>query len=107
MITITPRAADEIKRIMAQENESDLALRVGVQAGCCSDFSYFLALDKDPGPEDQVLESNGVKVYLDSQSAPHLAGMEIDFTDGLHGPGFTFKNPNAASTCGCGHSFSV
>jgi iron-sulfur cluster assembly protein len=107
MVTITPKAAAEIQKIIAQENSGDLALRVGVQGGGCSGLSYFLTLDKDPRPDDKILESSGVKVYLDSKSALYLEGTEVDFTDGLQGSGFTFKNPNAQRTCGCGHSFQA
>ncbi|MCG3121560.1 MAG: Iron-sulfur cluster insertion protein ErpA [bacterium] len=107
MVTITPKAAAEIQKIIAQENSGELALRVGVQGGGCSGLSYFLSLDKDARPDDKVFESSGVKVYLDSKSALYLEGTEVDFTDGLQGSGFTFKNPNAQRTCGCGHSFQA
>jgi iron-sulfur cluster assembly protein len=107
MVTITPKAAEEIQKIIAQENSGDLALRVGVQGGGCSGLSYFLTLDKDPRADDKILESSGVKVFLDSKSALYLEGTEIDFTDGLQGSGFTFRNPNAVRTCGCGHSFQA
>jgi iron-sulfur cluster assembly protein len=107
MITLTPKAATEIKKIMAQEEGGECALRVGVKGGGCSGLSYFLVLDKEARPDDNVLESNGVKVYLDSKSALYLQGTELDFTDGLQGTGFTFNNPNAQRTCGCGSSFSA
>jgi iron-sulfur cluster assembly protein len=107
MITLTPRAADEVKKIIAQENNGALALRVGVQGGGCSGLTYFLALEKEARPDDKILEAGGVKVYLDSKSALYLTDTELDFTDGLQGSGFTFKNPNAQRTCGCGHSFAA
>lgn len=107
MITLTEKAAEEIKNIIAQENDHDLALRVGVQGGGCSGLSYFLTLDKDPRAEDKVFEQHGVKVFLDSKSAMYLEGTELDFTDGLNGRGFVFNNPNAIRTCGCGSSFSA
>jgi iron-sulfur cluster assembly protein len=107
MITVTPKAAEEIKKIIAQENSGELALRVGVQGGGCSGLTYFLALEKDLRPDDKILESHGLRIYLDSRSALYLDGTELDFTDGLQGSGFTFKNPNAVRTCGCGHSFSA
>jgi iron-sulfur cluster assembly protein len=107
MITITSKAAEEIKKIIAQENTGELALRVGVQGGGCSGLTYFLALEKEARPDDKILESNGVKIYLDSKSALYINGTELDFTDGLQGSGFTFKNPNAQRTCGCGHSFAA
>jgi len=107
MITITAKAATEIQKIIAQENSGALALRVGVQGGGCSGLSYFLSLDKDPRPDDKVFESGGVKVYLDSKSALYLEDTQVDFTDGLQGSGFTFNNPQAVRTCGCGNSFSA
>jgi len=107
MITLSPKAAVEVKKIIAQENETDLALRVGVQGGGCSGLTYFLSLDKETRPDDEILELNGVKVLLDSKSALYLEGTELDYTDGLQGSGFMFKNPNAARTCGCGHSFAA
>ena len=107
MVTVTPTAATEIKKIMAQEDTGECALRVGVKGGGCSGLSYFLTLEKEARPDDRVLESNGIKVYLDAKSALYLEGTEIDFSDGLQGTGFTFKNPNAQRTCGCGSSFSA
>lgn len=107
MVTLTPKAATEVKKIISQETEQGLALRVGVQGGGCSGLTYFLSLDKDQRADDHVLEEHGVKIYLDSKSALYLEGTELDFTDGLQGSGFTFKNPNAVRTCGCGHSFNA
>ncbi len=107
MITITEKAIDEIKKILEQENEPDLFLRVGVQGGGCSGLSYFLSLDKEIRPQDKILEHDGVKVVVDSKSAMYLEGTILDFTDGLMGRGFVFNNPNAVRTCGCGSSFSV
>lgn len=107
MITLTPKAATEVKKIMAQENDKAVALRVGVQGGGCSGLSYFLSLDTEQRADDHVLEEQGVKILLDSKSALYLEGAEVDYTDGLQGSGFTFKNPNATRTCGCGHSFQA
>ncbi len=107
MITVSLKAANEIKKIMTQENSGECALRVGVKGGGCSGLSYFLTIDKEARPDDNILECNGVKVYLDPKSALYLAGTELDFTDGLQGTGFTFNNPNAQRTCGCGSSFSA
>ncbi|MDQ7066037.1 MAG: iron-sulfur cluster insertion protein ErpA [candidate division KSB1 bacterium] len=107
MITITEKAIDEIRKILEQENEPDLFLRVGVQGGGCSGLSYFLSLDKEIRPQDKILEHDGVKVVVDSKSAMYLEGTILDFTDGLMGRGFVFNNPNAVRTCGCGSSFSV
>lgn len=108
MITVTPRATEELKKIMAQESPDEpLALRVGVKGGGCSGLTYFLALEKEERPGDKVFDFDGVKVLLDSKSAIYLEGTELDFTDGLMGTGFTFRNPKAVRTCGCGSSFGV
>ncbi|MCA9740402.1 MAG: iron-sulfur cluster insertion protein ErpA [Deferribacteres bacterium] len=107
MITVTDKAAGEIKRIITQENDAELKLRMGVQGGGCSGLSYFLTLEKDTTPNDRVLALNGVEVVIDSKSYMYLDGTELDFTDGLSGKGFTFNNPNAVRTCGCGSSFSA
>ncbi len=107
MITITEKAIGEIRKILEQENEPDIFLRVGVQGGGCSGLSYFLSLDKEIRPQDKILEHDGVKVVVDAKSAMYLEGTILDFTDGLMGRGFVFNNPNAVRTCGCGSSFSV
>lgn len=108
MITITPKAATEVKKIMAQGSSGEtLGLRVAVKGGGCSGLSYYLNLEKEPRPDDNVFESNGITVFLDSKSALYLQGTELDFSDGLNGTGFSFRNPNAQRTCGCGNSFSA
>lgn len=107
MLSVTPKAAAEVKKIMEQEKPGEsLGLRVGVKGGGCSGLSYFLDVEKEPRPDDNVIESNGVKLFLDPKSALYLKGTELDFSDGLNGTGFRFKNPNAQRTCGCGSSFS-
>ncbi len=107
MIELTDKAVDEIKKILEQENDPDLLLRIGVQGGGCSGLSYFMTLEKEIRPQDKVLEKNGVQVVIDSKSAMYLDGTVLDYVDGLMGKGFVFNNPNAIRTCGCGSSFSV
>lgn len=108
MLNLTTKAAAEVKKIMEQEKPGEaLSLRVGVKGGGCSGLSYILDFEKEPRSDDNVFESNGVRVFLDSKSALYLRGTELDFSDGLNGAGFTFKNPNAQRTCGCGSSFSA
>jgi iron-sulfur cluster assembly protein len=107
MITVTEKAAGEIKRIIEQENEADLKLRVGVQGGGCSGLSYFLTVEKEMAPRDKVLDTQGIQLVVDSKSYMYLDGTELDFTDGLSGKGFVFNNPNAVRTCGCGSSFAA
>ena len=110
MIKLSPKAAEQVKKIIAQEsNESqdDLRLRIGVQGGGCSGLSYFMTLDKEARTDDHAFEEHGVKLLMDSKSALYLEGTEIDYLDGLQGSGFTFHNPNAVRSCGCGSSFQA
>ena len=103
MITVTEKAAEKLKKILADENKT--YLRAFVQGGGCSGFSYGLMAESEPGANDEVVESNGVKIVVDPISKSYLADSTIDFTDNLVGGGFTFQNPNAKGTCGCGSSF--
>jgi iron-sulfur cluster assembly protein len=105
-ITITPAALSEIKRLLEKENKPELGLRVGVRPGGCSGFSYMLGFDTTQ-EGDAVQDLNGVKLFVDGKSVMYLEGTQLDYSDGLQGKGFTFSNPNASRTCGCGESFSV
>lgn len=105
MITLTPRAAEQIRRMQKELGAEDKALRLLVESGGCSGFQYGMSFD-DTKPEDRRCESEGVAVVLDQTSAAYLDGSLVDFDDGLQGKGFEIKNPNAQSTCGCGKSFS-
>lgn len=108
MIKLTERAAAEVAELIAGQNlGQDAFLRVGVAGGGCSGFSYNLKFDTQKNESDQVMECHGVKVVCDPKSYVYLDGTEIDFTDGLNGRGFVFRNPNASTTCGCGESFGV
>lgn len=108
MITLTPKAVAEVRKLMKEENPNEeLGLRVGVKGGGCSGLSYYLNFEKAPREGDKVLEVDGVKVFLDPKSALYLNGTELHFSDGLNGKGFEFVNPNAQRTCGCGSSFAV
>jgi iron-sulfur cluster assembly accessory protein len=106
-ITVTEGAATKIKDLLAEENKSDSGLRVFVQGGGCSGFQYGLMIEENGGVGDQTFESNGIKLYVDPVSLSYLKGAEVDFVDTITGGGFTIKNPNATSTCGCGSSFNV
>jgi iron-sulfur cluster assembly protein len=108
MINLTPKAADKVKGILEQEKAtlSDGGLRIYVQGGGCSGFSYGMVLD-EVTEGDQTFETAGVKVIVDPMSLRYLEGAEVDYKDDLMGGGFAIKNPNAASTCGCGHSFNA
>lgn len=109
MITVTTLAADKINELLTEEQKAGAGLRVFVQGGGCSGFQYGLMIDEGEGDgdTDQVIESNGVRLLIDPISIRYLRGAEVDFVDNLAGGGFTIKNPNAKSTCGCGSSFSV
>ena len=110
LVKLSDTAAKEIKSIIQdQDLPADRTwLRVGVKGGGCSGFSYVLDLvEEAPTENDEQLESNGVRILCDSKSLLYLSGVEIDFKDEVMGRGFVFKNPNATSSCGCGHSFSA
>lgn len=108
MITLTPTALQEVKRLMQNEQKPNLAMRVGVKGGGCSGFSYVMALEEAmPKQYDTVLEQDGVKILVDAKSHLYLDGTTIDFKTALMGGGFEFYNPLAKKSCGCGSSFSV
>jgi iron-sulfur cluster assembly accessory protein len=107
MFQVTEVAAREIHNLMSQYKNPELALRVRVVAGGCSGFSYDLAFDDQIQTSDKIFDSNGVKVVIDERSFAHLDGTQLDFVDTMLGRGFTFSNPNAKSSCGCGSSFST
>ena len=108
MITVTETAASKINELLTEENKTGSGLRVFVQGGGCSGFQYGLMIEENgQGAADSVYESHGVKLYVDPISVRYLKGAEVDFVDTITGGGFTIKNPNATSTCGCGSSFSV
>jgi iron-sulfur cluster assembly accessory protein len=105
MITLTPRAANQVRSMHQELGAPEKRLRVFVESGGCSGFQYGMSFDA-PKPEDTELESEGVKILMDPTSLAYMSGSAIDFDDGLQGKGFEIKNPNAQSTCGCGKSFS-
>lgn len=109
MITVSPTALGQLKDLMVEQApEQQVGLRVYIQSGGCSGFSYGMGLDENPPKaDDQVVEVDGLRVYVDSFSAQYLEGAEIDYVDQLMGGGFTIHNPNAVKTCGCGHSFQT
>ncbi len=108
-IVLTERAAEEVQRIVAEQKlEEGVLLRVGVEGGGCSGFSYSLGFDKAyDEAQDSRYEQHGVGVVVDKKSALYLDGTTVDFFDGLEKRGFTFDNPNAVKSCGCGSSFQA
>src|SRR5437660_66074 len=107
MINLTDRAATEIKGLLEKQGKIDAMLRVFVSGGGCSGFNYGMSLEDAPMDGDSELEINGVKVVIDPRSAVYLEGAQVDYVDdNLLGSGFKIENPNAASSCGCGKSFT-
>lgn len=106
-ITFTEDAADKIRSIIAAEGNPDLKLRVFVQGGGCSGFSYGFTLEEFPEEDDFQFEEHGVTIVVDSMSMQYLAGSSIDYEQELMGSQFVIKNPNSTGKCGCGSSFSV
>lgn len=106
-ISLTEGALKQLSQIKQQQNIPEhYGLRVGVKGGGCSGFTYVLGFD-EPKEKDDIHNINGVKVLMQKAHAIYLMGMEIDFVDGLNNRGFSFNNPNASDTCGCGTSFSA
>jgi iron-sulfur cluster insertion protein len=106
-IHVTESAASKIKELLAEEGKLESGLRVFVQGGGCSGFQYGLMIEESGGVGDQTYESNGIRLFVDPVSVSYLKGAEVDFVDTITGGGFTIKNPNATSTCGCGQSFNA
>jgi iron-sulfur cluster assembly accessory protein len=107
-LTLTASAAAKIQQLMAEEPVGEAeVLRVAIQGGGCSGFQYGLGFDRGTQEGDHELEQHGVRIVVDPFSAPYLVGASIDFVDGLQESGFKIDNPNASSSCGCGHSFQV
>ena len=107
IITITDKALDQIKVISEAENsDGQKGLRLAVTGGGCSGLSYKIEFSERK-ERDNVLDFNGIKVLVDPKSVIYLKGIVLDFKDGLNGKGFSFDNPNAKNTCGCGESFSI
>jgi len=108
LLDLTPLAAEKVKELMASEPDAEsLVLRVAIQGGGCSGFQYGLGFDSGVAEGDQELVLEGVRVVVDPFSAPYLQGATIDYLNGLQESGFKIDNPNAVSSCGCGHSFQV
>ncbi|HMO63197.1 MAG TPA: iron-sulfur cluster assembly accessory protein [Ferruginibacter sp.] len=106
-VTLTPGAVQEIKRLMTEPGfDSSNKLRIGVKGGGCSGMTYVLGFDQ-PTEKDEHFEMEGIACIMDKTHGIYLMGMEVDWQDGLNSRGFTFNNPNASNTCGCGTSFAV
>lgn len=105
LVNITEPAAEEVKKLLAEET-GKTGLRLEIRGGGCSGMSYGLSFD-NAQEKDNVVEAHGIKVFVDPKSSIYLKGTTLDFQNGLEGKGFVIKNPQAKSSCGCGSSFSV
>ncbi len=107
-VILTPAAAQKVKDLMSQPEQSEATgLRVKVVGGGCSGLSYQIALERAADENDNVVESEGIRVFIDPKSALFIDGTQIDYHESLMGSGFAFSNPNATGTCGCGTSFTA
>jgi iron-sulfur cluster insertion protein len=106
-LVFTENAAQKVKELIDEEGTPDLKLRVFVSGGGCSGFQYGFTFEEDVNEDDTQVEKNGVSLLIDPMSLQYLMGAEIDYQDSLQGSQFVIRNPNAASTCGCGSSFSA
>ncbi|HSH01155.1 MAG TPA: iron-sulfur cluster insertion protein ErpA [Anaerolineae bacterium] len=106
-VNLTASAVDTVKNLLQQKNVPDHGLRVFVAGGGCSGMQYGMALEAEPRPYDHVIESNGVRIFIDPTSMMYLQDATIDYEDSIMGGGFKIDNPNATSTCGCGTSFKT
>jgi iron-sulfur cluster insertion protein len=106
-ITVTESAAKRIALLREQEHVGAANLRIAVSGGGCSGFQYGLSFDDQTNPDDRIFERDGVGVVVDDVSLDLINGAEVDFVEDLMGASFQIRNPNAASSCGCGNSFSI
>jgi iron-sulfur cluster assembly protein len=106
VITMTTSAAEKVRELLKQENDPALGLRIFVAGGGCSGLQYGMTLDEEQ-EGDTVINLDDIKVLVDDMSLGYITGSEVDYVDSLMGAGFTVNNPNAVSSCGCGHSFKT
>lgn len=106
MVTITPHAEQKIREFVQQEHAA-VGLRIYVRGGGCHGYQYGMALESTVADDDTVIEQGDLTIIMDSQSAPLLQGAEVEYLDSVQGSGFSIKNPQAKTTCGCGSSFSA
>ena len=106
-LVFTSAAAGKVAKLIEEEGNPNLMLRVYIQGGGCSGFQYGFTFDESVNDGDEQIETDGVRLLVDPMSMQYLMGAEIDYTEGLQGAQFVIRNPNASTTCGCGSSFSV
>ena len=107
IITLSNRAAQRIKEIMANAEESSIGVRIGVKSGGCAGMSYVMEYAKSSNSNDEVIEDKGVKVLIDPKAVMYLLGTEMDYKKDEFSSTFVFKNPNEIERCGCGESFKI
>ena len=107
VITLSDRAADRVKEIMAQTKETIVGVRVGVSSGGCAGMSYVMEYAKNTNPNDEIIEDKGVKILIDPKAIMYLLGTEMDYKKEELSSTFVFKNPNETERCGCGESFKI
>jgi iron-sulfur cluster assembly protein len=105
-VTLTDNAVTKLKEMLAEQDDPNICFRVFIQPGGCDGFSYGMAFDS-PDADDEVIERGGVRLLVDRSSSRLLRGAEIDYVNSVTATGFAIRNPNAVSTCGCGHSFKT
>ncbi|MEE9594510.1 MAG: iron-sulfur cluster assembly accessory protein [Candidatus Hydrothermarchaeales archaeon] len=106
-MSITPKAVEQLGVLMEKEGKTDHGLRITVGVGGCAGYRYNMMFEENPAENDEVIEVNGLKIFLDEESKGYLKGAELDFVESLEGSFFNVNNPNASSTCGCGQSFKA
>ena len=106
-LVFTDAAAHKVRELIDEEGDDALMLRVFISGGGCSGFQYGFTFDQNENDGDTIVVNHGVKLLVDPMSVQYLLGAEIDYSEGLEGSQFVIRNPNAATTCGCGSSFSV
>ena len=106
-INLSARAVQKVRELVAEEENQALKLRVYITGGGCSGFQYGFSFEDLAAEDDAAIEKDGVTVLVDPMSFQYLVGSEVDYTEGLEGSRFVVNNPNAATTCGCGASFSI
>ena len=106
-INLSARAVQKVRELVAEEENQALKLRVYITGGGCSGFQYGFSFEEAAAEDDAAIERDGVTVLVDPMSFQYLVGSEVDYTEGLEGARFVVNNPNAATTCGCGSSFSI
>ncbi len=107
IITLSDNAADRIKKIMSNDKNNSIGVRVGVKSGGCAGMSYIMEYTKEAQPNDEIVEDKGVKIFIDPSAVMYLLGTEMDYKKDQFSSSFVFKNPNETERCGCGESFKV